>query len=229
MQGYAKVNLRELVAAMEPDKLEKLIDDFSCPYNKDVEYFLHVKALEFEKQGLASTYLVFASYQGRMRLAGYFALAAKSFDIDLHAGKKISINLRRRINRFATFYEKLHKSIVTAPLIAQLAKNYADVEAYKIIQFFFNVQWEALKNYANDNDKLITGDELLKIACDTVKEAQLILGGRVVYLECEDTPSLIRFYESNGFTIFGKRDLESVEVDKFKSKYLLQLLKYLKD
>lgn len=206
MQGYAKVNLRELVAAMEPDKLEKLIDDFSCPYNKDVEYFLHVKALEFEKQGLASTYLVFASYQGRMRLAGYFALAAKSFDIDLHAGKKISINLRRRINRFATFYEKLHKSIVTAPLIAQLAKN-----------------------YANDNDKLITGDELLKIACDTVKEAQLILGGRVVYLECEDTPSLIRFYESNGFTIFGKRDLESVEVDKFKSKYLLQLLKYLKD
>ena len=204
MQGYAKVNLRELVATMEPEKLQELLEGFSCPYNKDVEDFLHAKALEFEKQGLASTFLVFASYQDKMRLAGYFALASKSFDIDLHAGRKISSNLRRRLNRFATYYERLRKSIVTAPLIAQLAKNYAD-----------------------GNDKLITGDELLKIACDTVKEAQLILGGRVVYLECEDTPSLVRFYEDNGFKIFGSRDLESVEVGKFKSKYLLQLLKYL--
>lgn len=204
MQGYAKVNLRKLAAAMDSKRLKGLIEGFSCPYNEDVEDFLHAKALEFDKQGLASTYLVFASYKEKMRLAGYFALAPKTFHIDLNARGKVSNKLRHRINRFATYNEKLRLSMVSAPLIAQLGKNYAD-----------------------GCKELMTGDELLQIACDTVREAKLILGGRLVYLECEDVPSLVRFYEENGFCVFGKRDLERVEVGKFKSKYLLQMLKYL--
>ena len=43
----------------------------------------------------------------------------------------------------------------------------ADVEAYKIIQFFFNVQWEALKNYANDNGISIIGDIPIFVAPDS--------------------------------------------------------------
>ena len=81
------------------------------------------------------------------------------------------------------------------------------------------------KNYGYD--KLITGDELLQIACDTVKEGQRILGGKLVYLECEDVPSLIRFYEENGFCSFGKRELDGDERDKMKGQYLIQMLKYL--
>ncbi|WP_315452001.1 hypothetical protein [uncultured Selenomonas sp.] len=84
------------------------------------------------------------------------------------------------------------------------------------------------KNYTHGYDVLIRGEELLKIACDTVREAQRITGGRLVYLECEDVPSLIRFYEENGFSSFGTRELDGDEKDAFSGKYLIQMVKYLK-
>ena len=76
---------------------------------------------------------------------------------------------------------------------------------------------------------MITYDLLLKFACDKVKEAQKILGGRMVYLECEDVPKLREFYESNGFVCFGKRNLDKDEKEKNTGEYLLQMLCYLKD
>ena len=53
--------------------------------------------------------------------------------------------------------------------------------------------------------KLIRGDELLKLACDKVREAQYILGGRFVFLECEDKPKLKEFYEDNRICMFWKK------------------------
>ena len=47
-----------------------------------------------------------------------------------------------------------------------------------------------------------------------------------MYIECEDKPKLIEFYESNGFYKFNKRTLDSDEINS-KSKYLIQLLKYM--
>lgn len=43
----------------------------------------------------------------------------------------------------------------------------ADVETYKIIQFFFYVQWTALKEYANDNGISIIGDIPIFVAPDS--------------------------------------------------------------
>ena len=40
MMGYTKVNLRDMSEMIEPEQLEKIISDFSCPYNIDVEEFL---------------------------------------------------------------------------------------------------------------------------------------------------------------------------------------------
>ena len=62
-----------------------------------------------------------------------------------------------------------------------------------------------------------------------MREAQQILGGKIVYLECEDVPALRRFYEDNGFSDFGKRMLEGDERDKMQGQYLIQMLKYLGD
>ena len=84
------------------------------------------------------------------------------------------------------------------------------------------------KNYTNGYDKLITGDILLKFACDKIREAQELMGGRFVFLECEDKPELKEFYESNGFVCFGKRNLEKDERDKNNGQYLLQMLKDLR-
>lgn len=80
------------------------------------------------------------------------------------------------------------------------------------------------KNYKNEYNKLITGDILLKLACDKIKVAQGILGGRFVFLECEDKQKLREFYESNGFVCFGKRNLERDEREKNNGEYLLQML-----
>ena len=175
-----------------------------CPYNHDVEYFLREKAYEFSIQGLASTHLVYASYKDEFVLVGYFALAQKHFHVDLKNNRGLNSKLRHRLNRFAEYDSELKKAIVVAPLIGQLGKN-----------------------YANGYDKLITGAELLKIACDTVSEAQRILGGKVVYLECEDIPALKDFYNRAGFREFGKRALDGDEVDNYSSRYLVQMLKYL--
>lgn len=71
---------------------------------------------------------------------------------------------------------------------------------------------------------MITGDMLLKLACNKVKIAQEVLGGKFVFLECEDKPKLIEFYESNGFVCFGKRSLEKDERETNSGEYLLQML-----
>lgn len=65
------------------------------------------------------------------------------------------------------------------------------------------------------------------MATDKVRETQLILGGKFVYLECEDKPQLLRFYQDNGFVDFGRRDLEKDERDRQSGNYLVQLLKYI--
>lgn len=204
MLGYTKINLIDMSEMMEYDKVMRIISDFSCPYNKDVDEFLHMKAMEFSKQRLATVYLVFASYKEKPVLVGYFALAQKYFHIDVARRGSIGSNLRKRIKKFATYDEQINKCIVSAPLIGQLGKN-----------------------YQNGYDKLITGNELLKIACDTVKEAQRILGGKLIYLECEDVHSLIKFYEGNGFINFGRRKLDGDEKDKIKGQYLIQMMRYL--
>lgn len=80
------------------------------------------------------------------------------------------------------------------------------------------------KNYANGNDTLISGDELLAMALNKVKSIQFEMGGRYTYLECEDKKNLIDFYTSNGFVEFGKRNLDHDETD-LSGKYLLQFLK----
>lgn len=81
--------------------------------------------------------------------------------------------------------------------------------------------------YQNGYNKLITGDELLAIACEKIKKIQLNLGGRFTYLECEDPPRLVEFYMRNGFYHFGKRPLDPDERADYESTSLVQLMKYL--
>lgn len=186
------------------DKLKIILQDFECELNKDVEYFIKEKAIEFLKSGISKTFLVTASYKGKQVVVGYFSLTNKATKV-----KKASLNSnwRKRIARFENKYESDDKNyVVSLPLIGQLGKN-----------------------YKNDYNELITGDVLLKMACDKVKEAQKILGGKLVYLECEDKPQLVDFYQSNGFVCFGKRNLERDEREKNNGEYLLQMLCFLGD
>lgn len=200
MTGYTQINLQDLLNEAGEDRTKSILSNFYCPLNADVEDFLKHKAMQFSIQGLSKTYLVFASYKDNPVLVGYYTLAMKYFHISKNA---LSYNLRKRINKFAQYDNSIKKHIVTAPLIAQLGKN-------------FN----------NTYNKLITGDELLKIACDKISEIQSSIGSKIAYLECEDKECLKAFYESNGFVNFGKRLLDRDETEKMDGKYLIQMLRY---
>ncbi len=203
MTGFKIVNLIKLINIVGEDTVKSMLSDFSCPYNKDVEQYLKTKAIEFAKHGWAQTHLVYASFKKEPVLVGYFTLSDKSIHITTNR-PRMSKTLKKRISAFSKLDKDLGCYCMSAPLIGQLGKN-----------------------YSNGHNKLITGDELLQMACDKIESIQVELGGRFTYLECEDKPVLIDFYERNGFWNFGKRQLDADEKDNFETTSLIQLLKYL--
>lgn len=204
MSGYIGVNLRDILfdETLGESAAKSLLSSFSCPLNPDVEHFLRNVAIEFSKQSISSTYLIMASFKNTYVLVGYFTLANKIFCID-----KDSLPNRKwksRMSKFGQFDKTIQRYTISAPLIGQLGKN-----------------------YANGYNKLITGDELLKLALDKVREMQTIVGGKIVYLECEQKESLIDFYSRNGFVNFGLRTLDRDETDKLSGESLVQMLRYM--
>jgi hypothetical protein len=181
------------------ERVKNILSSFSSPLNEDVEYFLHHKAIEFDIQSISKTHLVFASFKKKPVLVGYFTLANKYFSV---ARKNTTSQLRRRLNRFGKYNTELKAYTLSAPLIAQLGKN-----------------------YTNGYNELITGGELLGMAVEIIKDIQLSIGGKIVYIECEDKMKLIDFYEQNGFKQFSERELD--KSDKVDGDYLIQMLKIL--
>lgn len=200
MAGYKIINLLDIVSELGEDRGREILCEFSCPLNNDIENFLKDKAIVFAQQSIAQTHLVFSEYKNTLVLVGYFTLASKYIKIGKAA---LSKNLQKRISKFCQYDVEQKCYIASAPLIAQLGKN-----------------------YANGYNKLISGDELLKMACDNIRDSQRIVGGKMAYLECEDVEKLKEFYSSNGFVQFGKRKLDRDETWDLKGEYLIQMLKY---
>ncbi len=200
--SYKIINLKDIYNILGEKKTKEKLKQFSCHLNNDVEYFLREKAIEFSKQDISRTYIVTSQYKNEDVIVGYFAVTNKVTSIKK---VKLSETKKKRLLKFAVFDKETKSYSISLPLIGQLGKN-----------------------YTNGYDKLITGDILLKFACDKIREAQELMGGRFVFLECEDKPELKEFYESNGFVCFGKRNLEKDERDKNNGQYLLQMLKDLR-
>lgn len=202
MSEYVQVKLSEMIEQLGEDETKTILSQFTCPRNKDVEDFFKYKAIEFSKQGLAKTTLVYwiSDDQAEKYLVGYFAIAPKYIRV---ARDSVSNGLSKKLNKHGNYDIETREYIVVAPLIGQLGKN-----------------------YESGNDFLIYGSDLLQMAIEKVKEVQKEIGGRFVFLECEDKPKLINFYQENGFTTCGKRrkDRDEVGVD---GEYLIQLIKYL--
>lgn len=200
--GYSILSLSDILEIEGEYFLREILSNFSC-INKDVQKFLTGKsAIDFAKQGITQTFLVYTSYKGKNVLCGYFSLANKYIIVNRNA---VSKTLAKRLKKFTIQTEEKSNYIISMPLIAQLGKN-----------------------YTNGYNQLISGDELLKMALDKIKEAQIILGGKFVYLECEDIIKLREFYQSNGFVEFGRRKLDPDEQFDMEGTELIQLLKYIK-
>lgn len=201
MTGINIFNLKEMIDELGEQKVKTLLSEFSCPVNKEVEFFFHQKSIEFAKQGLSQTHLVYMSYKSKPTLVGYFTLAQKTIII---FPTSVSKNLGKKMSKFAKYDEKTKSRLLPAILLAQFSKNF--------------------KNEAN---KLIEGEELLKIALDKITTVQNVIGGKVVFLECEDNEKLINFYSKYGFTSFGQRPIEADEKYNQQAPYYIQMLKYL--
>lgn len=204
MSGYIGINLRDILSdqTLGESAAKSILSSFSCPLNPDVEHFLHHTAIEFSKQSISSTYLIMASYQDKYVLVGYFTLANKIFCIDKDSLPNKA--WKKRMAKFGQFDQTIQRYTISAPLIGQLGKN-----------------------FTNGYNKLITGDELLKLALDKVRQMQSIVGGKIVYLECEQKEKLIDFYSQNGFVNFGSRVLDKDETPRLTGEALVQMLKYM--
>lgn len=195
------INIREYLAlgtdeeAGEP-ALVKLLSGFSCPQNKDVEYFLKENAIEFTKKSQSVTYLIFSNKDGA--LLGYFSLTLKPLIVK---GTSISKTISKKLQRISQFNKETGTYTMSAYLIAQLGKN-----------------------FSNDLNKRITGEELINLAMNTIKEVQYKVGGIVVFLEANDKEKLKLFYEERNFKEFDSRMTFSRNGEEYK---LLQYLKVL--
>lgn len=54
MTGYRVVNLHDLISELGEDTTARILSDFSCPLNRDVEFFLSRKAIDFAKKRLGA-------------------------------------------------------------------------------------------------------------------------------------------------------------------------------
>ena len=204
MSGYSILSLSDIVSEMGEGFCREILSTFSCPYNRDVEKFLTKRsAIDFSVQRISKTFLVYASYKKANVLCGYFTIANKYI---LVPRKALSKSYAKKLSKFSVDTSGSGAFVVPSPLIAQLGKN-----------------------YTSGYNKLITGDELLKLARDKISEAQKIVGGKTVYVECEDVDFLTNFYSENGFVVIGKRKLDKDEQDDMKGTELIQMLYYFKN
>lgn len=201
MTGYSIVVLDEMISELGEERTKNILSSFSCPLNKDVENFLKHKAIEFSKQGLSKTHLVFASKNNSVVLVGYFTLALKYINA---TRSSLSSSYKKRLKKFSQYDPDIKEYIMPSPLIGQLGKNFTD-----------------------GYNKLISGDELLGMALEKIGNIHGLAGGKTAYLECEDKQCLIDFYTRHNFKKLALRQLERDETN-LQGEYLVQMIKYFK-
>ena len=173
---FTSVNILDFLEDVGKETLEELFQSFSCPLNLEIEDFLRTKAVDFAVKKISMTYLVFNEDND---LLGYYTLTHKSLTIP-----KVSVSktLQRKIERFSSQDIEADSYQASAFLLAQLGKN-----------------------LSIDTGKGIKGIELLKCSLDILKKVQHLIGGGIVFLECEDKPKLIDFYQQNNFRPYNMR------------------------
>lgn len=193
MNRYRTINILDMIEAIGEESVNLILSDFSCPKNVEIETFIRKNAIEFAKRKMSVTHLV-VDEQGR--LIAIFSLTHKAVKIQEAV---LSSTLKKKIKRYAQLDEETGSYMVSAFLIAQFGKNYEE-----------------------ETENLLSGNSLMDNAMDILTTVQRDIGGGVVYLECEDKPQLLSFYqnENNCFRVFGERYSEKEQI-----KYI-QLLRF---
>ena len=167
------ISLQDLLEELKDKELViDILKKFRSKYNKDVEDFLHTKAIEFENSGLSSTHLVFDE---NFILLGFFSLANKPLLVSEKNYKLLTKNQRKKLCQNG---KKLLSDgyIVNSYLLGQLGKN-------------FNLS----------ESEQIKGNFLLSLAFELLLEAKELINAKYVWLECRNSEKLLDFYKKFGF------------------------------
>lgn len=177
--NYTVVNIRQYLNSDNPilgeDTLRKVLSEFSCPLNPDVERFLKEQAIDFAKKQQAVTYLIISLEDGA--LLGYFSITVKPLMV---SAEPFSNTMRRKLARFSDINQEEQTYNMAAYLIAQLGKNFNETVAGRI-----------------------TGEEIIALAIEQLKYVQYEIGGSVSFVEAEDREKLLAFYENCGYKRSG--------------------------
>ena len=195
---FVEINLSDMIDQLGENETKSILSSFSCPLNSDIENFIKYKAIEFSKRTTAKTHLVFWQTEDKeySEFVGYYTITSKVITVDRNV---LSNTEAKKLKNQGVYDENKQEYTVSAPLIAQLGKN-----------------------FSNGNDTLISGADLLQLAVNKIQKIQKEIGGRFMYLECEDNEKLLAFYSKYNFKVFGKRTLDRDETD-IKGDYLVQL------
>lgn len=178
MNGYTIINILDMIDAIGENEVNRILSDFSCPINNEIENFAKKNAVDFAKRKMSVTHLVLNEDGDLMAI---FTLTHKALEL---GDKNLSAETRKKIKRYAQLNETTNSYMVSAFLIAQFGKN-----------------------YANGNNLQVDGDSLMESSMNVLKAVQREVGGGIVYLECENKPKLLSFYQNprNIFRMFGER------------------------
>lgn len=186
------LSLNDLMNELDEVNVEKLLKKFETRPNfktgdqNDVEDFLHNKSMQFQRLGLASTYLIFAPYKSEQIIVGFFSITNKPLVISHRVFLSLSKTLQKRLNKLGTRYPddkgRVNKSdlVIPAYLVGQIGKN-------------FSPQAKATQ--------AVTGTNIVALAEEKIREVIDIMNGKYVWLECQDQPRLINFYTHIGYTL----------------------------
>lgn len=199
MIKYMQTNILDMIEYAGEDNCKNILSTFVCPINPDVEDFISNKAIQFAKQKIAISYLVFVEYKNKKHLAGYYTLANKFICVN---NSSLSNSMKRKISKFSQYDPSSDRFMMPMPLIAQLGKNFNKSLPIKII-----------------------GSDLLDMALQRVLEIEHLIGGKTVYIECNNEPNLFKFYSTANFFEFDKR-IRNTNTSKDTDNILIQMLRY---
>ncbi len=174
------------------DYKETLIEalaSFRCCRDPDVQTFLNTKAIDFEKRGWASTYLLLNEEKmakSQLLVEGYFSLTHKAVKFN----SEVSKSKRSQITG-----DKL-SSDHSFVLIGQLGKRIVDLGDEKY----------------DESD--LTASELLGDALTIIEKSSEYIICRNVILECKPIDKVKNIYVQNGFV-----ELQYDEQDNLHTMY----------
>lgn len=157
--------------------IRQFLSSFSCTKDKDIEFFLHNRSVDFENLSKARTYLVCDEYElkifplDKITIYGYLSIALKILTLP----NNLSNRTRKNLDGFSSKIYGEPIRHIPCYLIGQLSRN---------------------SNVPKDS---LYGSDLICYACNIIAQSVEAVGGRYMMIECRNEEKLIHFYEKNFF------------------------------